>query len=272
MAETVSTLEIADAEADQRFREALKDLKFDFNDPWIGGYVDYEWSHGRHVFEQYELAGKRVLEFGSNIGGTATVLAALGAQVTTLDVDANYVRLARLNTARYGMGDRVQVHHIPDTRTLPFDTASFDVVTTISVLEYVNPAHLAQVQQEIDRVLKPGGLIFVSGTSNRLWPREVHYRTWLVNYLPRFVDPWIWGRPVQRGLWPWQLRFGFGRYANVDAEERGVRYMTAKSRIAGRPSSPLRTALTATLSAIGLPPGLLTPSIAVVLQKDSGRA
>lgn len=263
-------LQIVDADADQRFREMVTELGWDIDDRWVGGYVDYEWSHGRHVFEQYAPDGKRVLEFGSNFGGTSTVLAALGAHVSAVDVDAKYVALTRLNTARYGMRDRVEVHHVPDTRTLPFETASFDAVSAISVLEYVDPQHLAQVQREIDRVLRPGGLIFISGTSNRLWPREVHSGKWLVNYLPRFVDHWVGGRPIARGLWPWQLRFGFGRYVNLDAEDRGLRYLTAKRRIAGTASPPRALeALTRLLRMAGTSAGLFTPNIAVVLRKRS---
>ena len=161
--------EVKDADADRRFRERARDHGWDPDDKFVGGYVDWEWRHSRHLFDGLftSVNGKRVLEFGCHFGGTAIVLAALGAEVTAIDVDVQYVELTRLNAERHGLGDRIRTLHVPDTTRLPFERGEVALVSCNSVLEYVPHDALAAVQREIDRVLAPGGHVVILGTSNR---------------------------------------------------------------------------------------------------------
>ncbi len=93
---------------------------------WIGGSVRQAWERSRHVYEQLPvpLAGARLLEFGCYVGGTAVVLAAMGAMVTAVDVDPGIVELAATNAARYGVKN-IQFHCVPDTTRLPFRDEEF---------------------------------------------------------------------------------------------------------------------------------------------------
>jgi SAM-dependent methyltransferase len=188
-------------------------------------YVEHEFAHIGKLFETgvCPVASMQVLEFGCNIGATSIVLAHHGASVTAVDVNAEYVELARLNALRYGLADRIQFDVVRPGEPLPFGTASFDVVTCNSVLEYVDPQLLPGAQREMDRVLRPGGLLLVFGTSNRLWPIEAHSGRWLVNYVPRAIDQMRW-QSLPRGVWPGTLRRGFGReYDDVLAGWKGAR-------------------------------------------------
>jgi hypothetical protein len=133
------------------------------------------------------------------------------------------------------------------------------------VLEYVADGERAAVQRELDRVLAPGGAILLTGTSNRLWPREVHTRRWLVNYLPPCIDR-LWGRPLQRGVWPWAVRAGFGpHYANLDGAGAGHFFARSRRRM-GSPALPLALLLW-TARRLGIGPGLLAPNLSCLLQK-----
>jgi SAM-dependent methyltransferase len=124
----------------------------------------------------------------------------------------------------------------------------------------------ADVQREIDRVLKPGGLIFVLGTSNRLSPREIHSRWWLINYIPERFDALIFGdRKPQRGVAPWRVRHGFGPYENLDWLDHGRAYVEARSHF-DPPQRGLRLANWVSRR-FGMTLGLLTPSISVTLRK-----
>lgn len=214
---------IVDYDALARFKSLVRGMGLDPEEPWVGGYVPYEWKHGRFVFEcsQVDLNGAEVLEFGCNVGAMSVVLAALGARVTAIDVNPDFVRLAQANCRAYGFGSAVEVLHIPDTTRLPFLDEHFDAVVCSSVLEYVPHDMLPFAQKEIARVLKTSGTLFVMGTSNRLWPREVHSRRWFVNYLPRFLDGWS-GKAFQRGVSPWRVRYGFGAFDNLDWLDRGT--------------------------------------------------
>ncbi len=263
------SLEIVDPEADRHFHELARSLSLNPADTWLGGYVDYEWNHGRHLFEVglVSVDGRQVLEFGCNVGATAIVLAHLGAVVKAIDVNANYIALAELNAARYGVAGRIEFSVAPDTTKLPFDSGSFDVVSCNSVLEYVPRAMLGPVQLEIDRVTKAGGFILIAGTSNRMWPRETHSGRWLINYLPEAVDQTMLGRCLQRGAWPWVVRAGFGSYDDVLLDNDKA-FLDAKARI-GTSAWKLRLlSLFARLTRqAGISAGMLLPSMQLVLRK-----
>lgn len=262
---------ICNFEAREQFRAAARRLSLDPDDVWVGGYVDYEWSHGRHVLECAGVAvsGLKALELGCNFGATSVMLAAMGASVTGVDVNPAYVELARLNAESYGMERSVSVLHVRDTTRLPVADEAFDLVMCNSVLEYVPHDILGAVQREVDRVLKRNGRILVLGTSNRLWPREMHSRRWFVNYLPRLVDR-LRGTDIQRGIFPWQVRFGFGsRYSDIGLADGGAGYLEARKRMGvsgGRRA--LLAAAARFLAPLRISVGLLTPSISVLLRKD----
>jgi 2-polyprenyl-3-methyl-5-hydroxy-6-metoxy-1,4-benzoquinol methylase len=245
-------LPLPDPEADARFRQLLLAEGMVADQRFSAGYVDWEWRHARHVFAElpFPIAGRRVLEFGCNLGATAIVLALMGARVVAADVKPALVRLARANAARYGVADRIQFLCLEDSRDLPFADGEFDVVSCNSVLEYVRRDWLSATQGELDRVLRPGGAVVIVGTSNRLWPREVHSRQWLSNYVPEFLDGLL-PRRVRRGVAPWTVQAGFPGYRDLIAEssERfarlkarmGVaRWKLAVVRLVGRALRPLR--------------------------------
>ena len=133
---------IVDPDADQRFRDLATRLCLDPDARYVGGYVGWEWAHARHVFDGLvaPVRGEPVLEVGCNVGATAIVLAALGAEVTAVDPDARYLELARANAARHGVEERIAFVHVADTTRMPFERGRFDWVTCNSVLEYVAPS------------------------------------------------------------------------------------------------------------------------------------
>jgi len=268
--EHVQAPTVCNPDARERFRSTARRYSLDPDNPWLGGYVDYEWRHGRHVLEcsGITIARARALEFGCNIGATSIVLATLGAAVTAVDVDPKYVELARLNAVSYGLRERIEFLHLTDATRLPFPAGFFDLITCNSVLEYVAHDSLAAVQRELDRVLKPGGAIIVEGTSNRLWPREMHSGRWFVNYLPRFVDGLV-DRHFERGVAPWRARRGFGPgYQDLSIADRSGAYLESRKRMGM--SSGKRLALAAgawMLAPLRLSVGLVTPSLALWLRK-----
>ncbi len=207
-----------------------------------------------------------MLEFGCNTGSSAIVLATLGAEVHGVDISAELIEVTRLNAERYGLADRIHAHHVPDTRHLPFPDGHFDIVSCVSVLEYVPEEILDAVMKEMDRVLKVGGVMHVGGTSNRLLPRENHSRRWFIHYLPR----WVTGNArIERGVAPWRVRFGFGpHYLNVDRLDGGKAYLTARAAMGskGWKMSAFR-AINALVQAVGLTPGYFTPSLSMTLRK-----
>ncbi|WP_437289539.1 class I SAM-dependent methyltransferase [Sorangium sp. So ce406] len=265
----VSPPAVLDADADRRFRDCAQRHGWDPDDVWVGGYVEWEWRHSRHAFDDLftSVRGKKVLEFGCHLGGTAVVLAALGADVTAIDVDPQYVELSQLNAERHGFADKVRVLHVPDTTAMPFTDGEFELVSCNSVLEYIPPGTLGAVQREIDRVLQQWGFIVILGTSNRLWPVEQHSGRVLMNYVPHPLRPLFPGRSIY-SVFPWQLRRGFGDYADISQQDRGRLIVDLKAKMGmSRPKLMAFSGANRVLGPLGMHVGYVAPTITMVLQK-----
>ena len=266
---------ICDAAADQQFQLAVRG-QFPESYEFEARYVEHEMAHIGHLFATglCPVEGRKVLEFGCNIGATSVVLAHYGARVTAVDISSECLETARLNARRYG-SDEIRFQLLNEGEQLPFADAEFDVVTCNSVLEYVRPELLAGVQRELNRVLRPGGVLLVFGTSNRLSPVEMHSGEWFNNYMPRRFDR-VSGRRRERGVSPWKLRRGFGSgYEDLFSGRTGTRQYIQLKRIMGLNGWKLRllSALGAffVISPLSMP--LLLPYAAVLLRKrtDGGR-
>ena len=138
------------------------------------------------------LPGQAVLDVGSGPGLLAAELAdRVGPEgrVVGLDLAEPMLEMARRRCA-----DRPQVSFEQgDAAKLPFEDASFDAVVSTQVYEYVPdiPGALA----EVERVLKPGGIVAILDTD---------YDSWVVHTddperHARIVDAWD-EHFVHRGL------------------------------------------------------------------------
>lgn len=130
--------------------------------------------------------GDRVLDFGSGPGCSACAMAVeLGVSVVGVEPNASNAIVAPLWAELCGVEDRVKFHFTDDTLHLPVEDESVDFVLASSVLEYI-PGDRGPYLREMWRALKPGGRLLIAGTSNAVWPREVHSKTWTVNWMPNF--------------------------------------------------------------------------------------
>jgi 2-polyprenyl-3-methyl-5-hydroxy-6-metoxy-1,4-benzoquinol methylase len=260
--------------AEARFRQLMHEAGMDVDHRFGGGYVLWEWDHGRHLFADLPvpMAGARVLELGCHLGATAVVMALLGAAVTAVDIEPTYVALTQANADRFGVGARVTSACIADTGRFDFGTGAFDVVSCNSVLEYVPHQRLPFLLGEIARVLRPGGLLVILGTSSRLWPRELHSGQWLSNYVPRWVDP-LWPGPrLRRGLSPGEIRAGLPGFTDLLAREP-ERFVGFKRRVGGSPAKLAGIAAAARLAgAVGRSPGTLFPTLTMIMEAPGRRS
>ncbi len=132
------------------------------------------------------LRGKRVLDFGSGGGASAVALCRIGAdEVECVEINEALVRITRLRARDLGFGGNIRARLVEDTRNLPFADNSFYVIVCNAVIEHIHPALRRSHLEELWRVLKPGGYIFIMETPNRLWPKEGHTTGLpLVPYMP----------------------------------------------------------------------------------------
>ncbi len=100
-----------------------------------------------------ELNGLHVLEYGCGLGELTVVLARSGANVTTFDLSAESIEVARRRAAHNGVAERI-TFVVANGEDLPFGDGRFDVAVGKAVLHHLEPTLAAR---ELARVLRPGG-------------------------------------------------------------------------------------------------------------------
>lgn len=108
------------------------------------------------------LFGKQVLDVGCGGGILSESMAALGAEVTGIDMGHEPLEVARLHSLESG----VNVNYVQTTaeQLASEKPQSFDVVTCLEMLEHVpDPASIVQACSQL---VKPNGMVFFS-TLNR---------------------------------------------------------------------------------------------------------
>ena len=98
-----------------------------------------------------------VLDLGSGYGGPARFLASrFGCRVTGINVSAVEIEEAERQTKAQGLDLLVTFDH-GDFHELPYSDHSFDIVWSQDALMY--GADKRRILEEVDRVLKPGGVL-----------------------------------------------------------------------------------------------------------------
>jgi 2-polyprenyl-6-hydroxyphenyl methylase/3-demethylubiquinone-9 3-methyltransferase len=130
-----------------------------------------------------ELRGKRVIDIGCGGGLLSEGMAALGAQVTGIDLSEKALSVARLHL--YESGHKIDYRLISAEAMADEAPGSFDHVTCLEMLEHVpDPASTVAA---CARLVKPGGQVFLS-TLNRnakAYLVAVLGAEYLLNLLPR---------------------------------------------------------------------------------------
>ena len=115
-----------------------------------------------YIDELSRLAGKRVLDVGCGGGILAESMAALGADVTGIDMGAAPLEVAQLHLLESGL--QIDYRQQSAEACAAEDPAGFDVVTCMEMLEHVPDP--ASVIAACATLVKPGGWVFFS-TINR---------------------------------------------------------------------------------------------------------
>lgn len=96
--------------------------------------------------------GKRVLDIGCWTGGFEYYLQNSANFICAIDIEERALSIAKSNLSNIGFLKS-------DCLNLPFQQESFDVVTMWAVIEHIPKKSEEQVLKEINRILKPGGIL-----------------------------------------------------------------------------------------------------------------
>lgn len=132
------------------------------------------------IRQQINLANIDVLDVGCGGGILCEAMAKAGAKVSGIDAEAEAVHVA----AEHASHGQLNIEYTC-TPIEKFNGKTFDAVTCMEMLEHVN--HPELVLEHCRRVLKPGGLLFLS-TLNRTpkaYATAIVGAEYLLNFLPK---------------------------------------------------------------------------------------
>ena len=126
----------------------------------------WEFDQAERSYSEFQphidLKGKNVLDVGCGLGGQDLFYLLKGARrVTGLDISQTNARIARsCFVEREPDSSQRPLLAVADAAAMPFADNSFDVAISVYTFEHL--AAPARVLEEIQRVIKPGGEVFIS--------------------------------------------------------------------------------------------------------------
>jgi SAM-dependent methyltransferase len=101
----------------------------------------------------------RVLDLGCGNGSNARFFAQQGYRALGIDLSPSAIEIARAWFAEEGLEADLRVGSCLD---LPYEDGFVDVVVSHGVLDHLSPAEGVTAMAEVHRVLRPGGLCFLT--------------------------------------------------------------------------------------------------------------
>jgi ubiquinone/menaquinone biosynthesis C-methylase UbiE len=110
-------------------------------------------NHADYFLEN--IPGKKLLDVGCGPGRDAKYFSEHGMEVVGIDLTANFIKLAIVNVPK-------AIFKQMDMRKLDFANESFDGIWSCASFLHIPKKEAKDTLLNLNRVLKPGGLIFVS--------------------------------------------------------------------------------------------------------------
>lgn len=121
--------------------------------------VDVTEAKGEHKFyfsfARDYIKGKKVLDIGSWTGSFELLIYNLAKEITAVDVEKKSLKVLKQNLPRVKC---VKAY----SHNLPFKSNTFDVAAFFDVIEHIPRGYELATIQEINRVLKKGGHLFLA--------------------------------------------------------------------------------------------------------------
>ena len=114
---------------------------------------------------------KRVLDLGCGSGRHLIYLAKRGFNVYGIDIAPEGIKIAKVWLKREGLRANLRVGSV--YKKLPYKGNFFDAIISTQVIHHARIKNIRKAIKEIERILKPGGLIFITVRRRKFkkWPK-----------------------------------------------------------------------------------------------------
>ena len=176
LTESLLTGEEFDQVANKYFLKRLHSKSYDdryYLEHKLAGldYLNYgEWQqqYGQWFVESLGLQGKKVLDVGCACGSVLRGLGEAGAVVQGVDLNEHMIQLARAKWP-----DMTPLLHVCDSVNLHlYGDSVWDAIHTAQVAEHWKPALVPHILEELQRVVRRGGLLFCALDTEELMARQ----------------------------------------------------------------------------------------------------
>jgi len=109
---------------------------------------------------------RRILDLGCGAGRIAVYLAQKGFEVYGIDISEEGIRKARQRLTEMDLHANLKVYSMTDT--LPYPDNFFDAVISTRTMHHAKIEQIRKIIEDIERILRPHGLIFISVRKSNL--------------------------------------------------------------------------------------------------------
>lgn len=177
------------------FRHIQKYSQYAQNSRWAMWYARVAPLKAKRIITTllaYKNTQAKILDVGCGTGMTFALLAQTFPFASALDIGDQEIKATKELLAIIGITAPVIKY---DGDRIPFPSNSFDVITSIEVIEHVQFPN--RMLKEMKRVLKKDGVLHIT-TANKWWPIEPHFKLPFLSYLPaKLADSYV--RFTKRG-------------------------------------------------------------------------
>ena len=169
MSQTAQKVTAADAVMQSGIRAIKSRMKATWEDGDYSTFSRYMEPGAMEILENWNIEpGERLLDIGCGSGQTAIPAARKGIHATGLDVAVNLIEDAKERARKEGLAVRFDAG---DAEDLPYVDGDFDVVVSLIGAMFAPRPDI--VTDEMARVLRPGGRLYMANWTPRSFPGQM---------------------------------------------------------------------------------------------------